>query len=626
MIDGVALFDKNERMVLWNKGFISASPGLRGVVKPGIAFADMIAHMMAEGRYLGVGKDWVDRRIRHFRALEPIEVHILDPDGHERWALLTHYRARDGGTLLVRADITKRKQAENSLRISEARLQSLVKNAPWRISIKDLDGRYLMVSPAWTAFWGFTTEQVIGKTSDQLFSSDLADQMLRRDKDTIASGEVLNELVLQPSDRGERAHSMTKFPIRDDRGQLVAIGSIGIDITEQRQLEEQLRQSQKMEAVGQLTAGVAHDFNNMLAVILGNLELVQEVIQDQKTGEMIAAALRAGTRGAKLTQQLLAFGRRTSLRPELMNLDALIRDMVPLLGSTLGATVEIKTPSSSGPLPRVRIDKNQMENAFINLAANARDAMPRGGKLTIETAEIELNEAQIEAESMDAEVKPGRYVMVAVRDSGAGMAPEVVVRAFEPFFTTKEVGKGSGLGLSMVYGFVKQSGGYAKIYSESGHGTSVTLYFPVAVETSEVVEILPSGEASARKRGGGECILLVDDDKEVGDTVAAQLASLGYDVLRAANGPEAIAHIKNTGKVDLLLCDVILGGSMSGLEVARELRKIHPGLKVVLISGYPKGAAIDGHGIEIVDRLLQKPVRRDDLARAIREELDHVDA
>ena len=554
------------------------------------------------------------------------EYRFLAADGRIVWLRdIVTVIMRDGVPNRLRGlmiDITDRRRALEALRSSEARLRALVENAPFLINIKDLEGRYLMAGSAWLKFWNFTAEQALGKTTHQLHPNDLADQIAEHDKAVLATGKSSTREILQPVARGARLLSVTKFPINDEQGRPIAIGAISADITERRHIEEQLRQSLKMQAVGQLTAGVAHDFNNLLAITLGNLELAQEAIRDGKVLERIAAALRATNRGATLTRQLLSFGRQTPLNPEIIDFGVLVRDLDSLLRRTLGEGIKIK-PILAKDIPRVMIDKIQIENALINMALNARDAMPRGGTLTIETATTELDEVQ--AESLGEDVKSGRYVMVAVSDTGAGMTPEVANRAFEPFFTTKKVGSGTGLGLSMVYGFVKQSGGFAKIYSEPGYGTSVKLYFPVVADAGETAVKLTCGEPSNRPRGY-ERILLIEDEKQVRDTIAAQLEFLGYEVLQAADGLEAIAFFKNGVEIDLVLSDVILAGPLTGPEIVRKLRDLQPKLKVVFISGYPGGVGSNLHGEIIKDRLLQKPVRQDDLARAIREELSHENA
>ncbi len=515
--DGVALFDKDERLVLYNEHYLFRHNLPPGFLKPGITYAEIVTALAKHGTYVGAGKDIVDRRVRQFRALESAELRMIDVGKGECWVNVHLYRTRDGGTFLVRTDITERKIAENARRLSEARLRALVEYSPFLINIKDSDGRYLMVGSSWVKFWGVAAEQAIGKTSHQVHPKAIADQIVEHDKAVLATGKELTRESLRSSARGSRLLSVTKFPIYDEQGRPIAIGGMSADITVQRQLEAELRQSQKMEAVGQLTAGMAHDFNNMLEIIMGNLELAQEAVRDGKIKDKIANALEATHRGAALTRRLLSFGRRTPLHPESTDLGDLIRGLDSLFRRTLGEAVEVKTILTTA-LPPVLIDKNQMENALINLALNARDAMPRGGLLTIKTAETVLNEAQ--AKTLDVEVTPGRYVVIEVTDTGKGMTPEVASRAFEPFFTTKEMGKGSGLGLAMVYGFVKQSGGYAKIFSEPGHGTSVKLYFLVAPGAAE--------EAAGKSDDTPSSVpfSLVEDDKE--DLARAIREELGH--------------------------------------------------------------------------------------------------
>ena len=372
-------------------------------------------------------------------------------------------------------------------------------------------------------------------------------------------------------------------------------------------LEEQYRQAQKMEAIGQLTGGVAHDFNNLLTVILGSLEQLERLVPADPARRLIQAAMRGAERGARLTQSLLSFARRQSLRPETVNLNRVIKDFGDLLRGAAGDRVQVQFLLSP-TLDPCRVDPAQFQAALLNLVVNARDAMPEsGGRVSIETDSVVLDAA--------IGVAPGRYVRVAVNDTGRGMPPAVVERAFEPFYTTKEVGKGSGLGLSQVYGFVKQSGGHIELSSESGVGTTVRLCLPRADE-------MPAENAEAAVRTAAakaETVLVVEDDSELRAMVADNLRALGYRVLTAANAPAALAVAEREPRIDLLFSDYSMPFGMLGDELARRVRRIKPGLKVLLTSGYAV-ASPEIAGIDI--NLLQKPYRPDELARAIRQALD----
>ncbi|MBX6324008.1 MAG: PAS domain S-box protein, partial [Rhodospirillaceae bacterium] len=395
------------------------------------------------------------------------------------------------------------------------------------------------------------------------------------------------------------------------------IGTIR-DLTDRRATEEQLRQAQKMEAVGELTGGLAHDFNNLLTVVLGNAELLAEGLADHPRLRQFAETTRdAAQRGAELTRRLLAFSRRQTLQPVVLDLNKLVLDVEKLLRRTLGEHIDIETVMHAG-LWKVHVDPGQLEAALVNLALNARDAMPEGGKLTIETANARLDDSYAAAH---AEVTPGQYVVTTVTDTGTGMPAEVRDRAFEPFFTTKDVGKGTGLGLSMVYGFVKQSGGHVKIYSEMGQGTAVKIYLPRAQLPHPEPGPAPA-PASERTPTGSEHILVVEDDFLVRGYVTEQLRALGYAVDEAPDGPTALRLLPSLGHVDLLLTDVVMPGGMNGRQLAERAQAQQPGLRVLYTSGYTENAIIHHGRLDPGVHLLTKPFRKVELARKVRAVLD----
>jgi len=379
--------------------------------------------------------------------------------------------------------------------------------------------------------------------------------------------------------------------------------------------ESQVRQAQKMEAIGQLTGGVAHDFNNILTVITGSIEILGDAIKDRpdlvQITDMISAA---AARGADLTQHLLAFARRQPLQPRSTDVNALVIDAARLLRPTLGEHIEIESMLAHDSAPAL-IDPSQLSTAMLNLALNARDAMPNGGKLTLETKNVVLDESYA---GMNSEVKPGNYVMIAVSDTGKGIPGSVLDKVFEPFFTTKEVGKGSGLGLSMVYGFVKQSNGHIKIYSEEGHGTTVKLYLPQA----GCVPDEPAAETGiAGGVHGDESILIVEDDALVREYVVTQVSRFGYRTLAAGNAAEALAIVDGPERIDLLFTDVIIPGGMNGRQLATEALKRRAGLKVLYTSGYTENAIVHHGRLDPGVLLLPKPYLSSDLARMIRTAL-----
>jgi PAS domain S-box-containing protein len=385
-----------------------------------------------------------------------------------------------------------------------------------------------------------------------------------------------------------------------------------------RENEEALRQSQKMEAVGQLTGGVAHDFNNLLQVIIGNLDTLQRHLPEESARLRRAAtnALNGARRAASLTQRLLAFSRRQPLDPKPLNVNALVTALSELVHRTLGETVAVETVLAAG-LWQVEADANELEAAILNLAVNARDAMPNGGRLTMETANAHLDEAY--AASLP-EVAPGQYVLICVSDTGVGMDEATVARAFEPFYTTKPVGRGTGLGLSQVYGFVKQSGGHVKIYSEVGHGTTVKIYLPRLISAEEVGEIgdeLPEPEGS-----GEETILVVEDDDDVRTYSVEILRELGYRVIEAHDGASALRLLERQSRVDLLFTDVVLPGGMTGAQVAAQARELRPDLRVLFTTGYARNAIIHQGRLDKGVRLVTKPFSSADLAAKVRDALD----
>jgi len=382
--------------------------------------------------------------------------------------------------------------------------------------------------------------------------------------------------------------------------------------------EEALRQSQKMEAIGQLTGGVAHDFNNLLQIIVGNLDtILRNVSGDMPRIQRAASnALIGARRAASLTQRLLAFSRRQPLDPKPLNVNSLMNGLTEMITRTLGETVAVETVLAAG-LWQVEADPNELEAAILNLAVNARDAMPNGGRLTIETGNAHIDEAYA---ANHIEISPGQYVCVSVSDTGKGMDQATLTHAFEPFFTTKPVGKGTGLGLSQVYGFVKQSGGHVKIYSEVDQGTTVKIYLPRlsvegAVEDEPVDSALPDGD-------GKETILVLEDDDDVRTYSVEILRELGYRVVEAHDGPSALRLLERQARVDLLFSDVVLPGGMTGAQVAQEARKLRPELKVLFTTGYARNAIIHHGRLDKGVMLITKPFSSADLAVKIRSVLD----
>jgi len=423
----------------------------------------------------------------------------------------------------------------------------------------------------------------------------------------------------------QREHNIDRVENNEPRAavarlRLDAICSMFTDMTKQIADEEKIRQSDRLQAIGQLTGGVAHDFNNLLTIMLGNAEVLSEELHDQSRlrslAEMIA---NAAVRGSELTNRLLAFSRKQPLDPKVLDVASLIQGMDGLLRRTVPENIDIEIVRSSG-LWKIEADASQLESAILNLAVNARDAMPDGGSLTIEMANAVLDDDYV---AMEPDVRPGQYVVIVVTDTGTGMPPDVLARVFEPFFTTKEVGQGSWLGLSMVFGFVKQTGGHMRVYSELGEGTAIKMYFPRSLAKQEN----NMSDRVGRKKitGGTETVLVVEDDVAVREYVSAQLQSLGYNVLEASAGAEAMEVLSQTDEIDLLFTDVVMPGGMGGRELADTARHLRPGLKVLFTSGYTENSIVHQGRLDPGIKLLNKPYRREQLAVKVREVLDDHD-
>jgi signal transduction histidine kinase len=405
---------------------------------------------------------------------------------------------------------------------------------------------------------------------------------------------------------------------RTNRALVQANAALRQQIAERERVEEALRQSQKMEAVGQLTGGIAHDFNNMLAVVIGSLDLLRLRVGDRDAGVLryLDAAADGAKRGAVLTQRLLAFSRQQPLRPQTIDLNKLVAGMSDLLRHSLGAEVRLETVLAGG-LWRARVDPNQLENVILNLAVNARDAMPEGGRLTIETQNAHLDARYA---AIHPGVPEGQYVMVAVTDTGSGMPPEVIAKAFEPFFTTKDVGKGTGLGLSQVYGFVRQSGGHVKIYSEPGQGTTVKVYLPRPLTAD-----IPGPEAPAARlpapSGQQEVVLVVEDESAVRQFSVDALRVLGYRVLEADGAVAALRLLADNPDIALMFTDVIMP-DVNGRKLADEARRARPDLKVLFTTGYTRNAVVHNGVLDADVDMIGKPFTIEALAAKLREVLD----
>ncbi len=496
-------------------------------------------------------------------------------------------------------------------------LNAIIENMPDMILLKEPseDGfRYALINAAGERMLGRDRREVLGKSERDLFPEAEAALIIESNRAVVASGQArtFTDRKLTTA-AGERTVETRIVPIADNGGP-AKILAIVRDLSETKAREEQLRQLQRMDAVGRLTGGVAHDFNNLLAIIHGNSELLRaELEPGTDAAEMADDVIGAAGRGAELVRRLLAFARMQHLEPESVDLGARLQNVLGLLQRALGERINLRVKTAKNLWPAT-IDPTQVDDALVNLAINARDAMADGGTLTIETQNVSLDE---DYASGHVEVEAGDYVMLAVSDTGAGMSPEVLERAFDPFFTTKEEGHGTGLGLSQVFGWVKQSRGHIKIYSEPGHGTTVKLYLPRATRRQAEREV----PAETPTPKGDEMILVVEDNPSVRKTVLRQLRDLGYQTVEAEHGRQALELVRDGLDYDLLLTDVVMPGGITGYQLADELRERRPDLRVLFTSGYTELAAAGEMDVR-KGPLLSKPYRKQDLARMVRAALD----
>jgi PAS domain S-box-containing protein len=552
-------------------------------------------------------------------------------DGTRFWAHVVIDPIRDAegdlvGYAKITRDLSERRRAEEQLRQSQEQLRLLVQGVTdYALYMLDLDGH--------VSSWNAGAERIKGYTRDEILGHHFSRFYTEEEREAGVPSKGLQQAATEGRwetegwrvrKDGSRfwAHVVIDA-IRNDAGALIGFAKITRDVTERKNAERELEearealfQSQKMEAVGQLTGGIAHDFNNLLTVIIGGLDTIaRSKPTDVRIRRALEMSRHAADRAAGLTSRLLAFSRKQALEPTPSDLNTLVRDMADLLHRTLGEQIELESVLSPR-LWTVEIDQNQLESAILNLAVNARDAMPSGGKLTIETQNTFLDESYT---ATDAEVRPGQYVMISVSDTGSGMSKSTLARVFEPFFTTKELGRGTGLGLSMVYGFVKQSGGHVTIYSEEGQGTTVKLYFPRHLMSEETPG--EENEPEYPSASEDEVVLVVEDNPEVRAFCVTSLSELGYRVLEAADAETALSILRSGQRVDLLFTDVGLPGR-TGKVLADESANARPSLKILFTTGYSRNAIVHHGRLDAGVRLLQKPYTFDQLANRVREVLD----
>ncbi len=515
-------------------------------------------------------------------------------------------------------DISRLKRAQAELATREAHLRSILDTVPEAMIVIDEQGQVTSFSAAAEKLFRYRADEVIGRKIKMLMPEPYRteyDGYLANSRPTGEAGIIgYGRLVKGLTKDG------TVFPMELTVGEAHADGEriftgFARDLTSSQKMEEELRQSQKMEAIGQLTGGVAHDFNNLLTAIIGNLEMHYPHVTEPDQREHVQEALDAAQDGAKLAAQLLAFGRRQPLNPKPIDVGPLVSSFKGLLQRTLGETIELRILGVGSAQLSV-VDSSQLLNALLNLSINARDAMPGGGQLTIETTHARLDADYAQTYP---DIRPGGYVLVTVTDTGSGMSEEVRRRAFEPFFTTKPTGAGTGLGLSMVYGFVKQSGGHIQLYSELGRGTSVRVYLPAAGSTESNAEPGALKARGAELPQGSETILLVEDDPRLLRVLSKRLRSLGYQIVEADSGVAAMAQLAVRPEIVLVFTDMVMPGGMTGYDLAQAAWAIKPGLKVLFTSGYTE-PGIARLGVS-AGAWLKKPYTADELAEKIRQVL-----
>ncbi len=612
--DGIILWDADDRMVLCNDNYRQSREQVAELLKPGIHFNEFIENL-AKRYDLKDREDWI---------ANAIALHKNPPDSYERqhggqYYLVHKRRLEDGSTIAFESNITDLKQRENALKESEARFSKIFQASPNLQSISEIDSGILVdVNDVWLASLKFTRDQVIGKTAEELgitidFTNnsrmDMITKILRHGPTEKFEGS------LTTADGEERKYIANADII--ELGGVNHLLLVSDDITDERRIAEELHQAQKMEAVGQLTGGIAHDFNNILSSVLGNLELMAgDIKKDSKVIGYIDRAKKSVLRAADLTKRLLAFSRKQALNSQSTNLNDHIPNILAVIERTLGESVTIKFESESD-LGQCLVDRNQLDNALINIAINARDAMPKGGKINFKVANKVISE---EYATKHREVESGNYVELKISDTGEGIAPEYLERVIEPFFTTKDVGQGSGLGLSMVYGFIKQSGGFLSIESELGQGTHVSLFIPRT--NNKEIEIDGSLDLKDVPLGKGEAVLVIEDDPDVREVAINTLEHLGYASIDGGDGTNIKEFTdQHSGHLDLILTDMILPDGQTGLSVTHEVLGKFPEVKIIFMTGYADDEIIEnveGQKYPVVG----KPFEADTLARTIYETLN----
>ena len=615
MSQGLLMCDPDDRVVLCNKRYTEIYGVPPEMVERGCRRQDLIAHHFATGILAGDAKAYVGAVMKKMSSKASYTREVETVDG--RTIFINNHSAEGGIRVTTHEDISERRRAERERDRSREFLDRIIESIPVTVVVKDAHTlRYVLVNRAGEKLWGLSREQLVGRTPYEIFDRETADNIVVHDQEVMQTSAEFHiaEHPINTPRNGVRLVKSSRICVRDQNGEAQYLVGVTEDMTERKSVEEQLRQAQKMEAVGNLTGGVAHDFNNLLTVIIGNLDLLKEdVVGNEPAEHKVEAILQAAERGADLTRVMLAFSRRQPLQATRVDVNKLIRSTTRLLNRTLGEEISIEVEFGTDLAPAM-VDEAQLETALLNIAINARDAMPEGGTLSILTRSATLDG---DFASRHPGVTPGAYVQIEIADTGSGMPSEVIEHIFEPFFTTKGVGKGTGLGLSMVYGFMKQSNGHISVYSEVGHGTVFKLFLPVAPSDVPSPSLVPDIAPQALLHAGDAVILVVDDNPEVRATVVAQLKGFGYEVREADSAHGALVVLGATARIDLLFTDIVMPGGLNGKELATKARVNRPDLRVLFTSGFPGTSTGAGMSFDEGDLLLSKPYRKDDLAKAV---------
>jgi PAS domain S-box-containing protein len=616
--EGLVIYDREDRFVMCNEAYRRTYPANVDLLVPGAHYEDVIRDGLAKGGSVDARSrepEWLAARLRfHREATGAFEHHLRDGF----WVLASDRRMKNGGIVGLRIDISALKQTQEALRKSESHLgraQKIAHIGSWELN--SLTGIQTW-SKEMYRIHGVSSEDFqpdmtnfaayVHPDDDPLFRSWFAD-LIEGHEQTACEARIVRP------DGKTRLLRVDGRAVANPDGVSHRFAGTMQDITDRRMIEQQLAQAQKMEAIGNLTGGMAHDFNNGLGVIIGNLDLLRRLITADPTATELCDEARGGAlRCADLIRQLLAFARRQPLRPRRIDVNALAETTVNLLRRTLGEHITLCLQPGASLCP-VMADSVQLQVALTNLANNARDAMPKGGRLTITTKMIDLDTHYA---ALHPEVSPGAYVMIEVSDNGAGMTADVLANVFEPFFTTKGPGQGTGLGLSMVFGFVRQSGGHVTVSSEPGQGSTFRIYLPCVPDAGAEIDTRIDGKPVV---GGDETVLVVEDNARLRKATVRQLETLGYRVREAEQAAAALAVLATEDRVDMLFTDVVMPGTIDGIALAHQALRLHPALKVLLSSGFSgtrDAAQNDGSAFP----LLSKPYRYDELARAVRMVLD----